>query len=148
MLAEATLMDNRRLRALLEKIADNVKGRMGCWNVSFDGRQLLIVTDEDCDRFRIMAPVIDDIALDAVDMQVLMAANFDRTLDARYAINGGYLWAVFLHPLGDLTEKLLVSGLEQVKNLVDNFGRSFASSDLKFTGGRVEPPGQFAPSRQ
>ncbi|MEX0586340.1 MAG: hypothetical protein WD176_06835 [Pirellulales bacterium] len=137
MLAEASLMDNRRLRTLLDKAADSVKGRSGCWRVHFEGRRMLVVTDEECDRFRVMSPVTEDIGLDALDMQVLMAANFDRTLDARYAINGGYLWAIFLHPLGDLTEKLLVAALEQVKNLADNFGRSYASSDLKFTGGRV-----------
>jgi hypothetical protein len=136
MVAEVSLMDNDSLRAALDRVADSVKGRTGCWNVQFDGRRMLVITDETCDRFRIMAPVIDDIALDPVDLQVLMTANFDRTLDARYATSGGYLWAIYLHPLGELTEKLLVSGLEQVKNLVDNFGRSFASSDLKFTGGQ------------
>jgi hypothetical protein len=135
MLAAMSRMDNESLRALLDQFTEGVKGRPGCWRVCFEGRKMVVVTDEARDRMRIMAPIVDDLALEPVDLQVLLAANFDRTLDARYAIKGGYLWSLYMHPLGDLTEKLLYDGLRQVKNLADNFGRSYGSSDLRFTGG-------------
>jgi hypothetical protein len=67
---------------------------------------------------------------------VLLGANFDRALDARYASGRGYLWSVFLHPLSSLTDSEFLDGVEQVVTLARNYGTSYASSNLLFQGGQ------------
>lgn len=128
-------MDNRRLHKLLQKEAAIVEGEPGFWQIEFAGRTLLVLTDETHNRMRIMTPVIEDEELDNEDYRILLAANFDRALDARYALSNDVLWSVFLHPLRELSETLLVNALQQVVRLAENFGDTYASSDLLFDGG-------------
>ena len=68
---------------------------------------LMVVTDERADRMRIMTPIQKFDAENPADRKLsamLLAANFDRALDAKYAVNNGVLWSCFVHPLGSLTE--------------------------------------------
>ena len=83
-----------------------------------------------------MTPVVEESALSSEDLRALLAANFDRALDARYAVARGYLWSVFLHPLTTLTDAQFLDGVEQVVNLAQNYGTSYTSSDLVFQGGQ------------
>ncbi len=136
MLASIALMDNEQLGEVLEDNCRVVDARPGRWLVEFAGRRMLVVTDEAQDRMRIMAVVASCEDLRPRDFRVLLAANFDRTLDARYALAGGYLWAAYLHPLADLTEHQIADGLAQVAAIAENFGTSYAASELTFTGGR------------
>jgi hypothetical protein len=128
-------MDDRRLGELLEELTDVLEGSPGRWLLLHGGRRLLVVTDELENRMRIMTPVVPYEDLRPRDFRVLLGANFDRTLDARYATAGGYLWSLYMHPLAQLTEGQLGEGLRQVVALADEFGRSYASSHLTFTGG-------------
>ncbi len=130
-------MNNERLKEVLNRATTILSDSPGCWSVEYQDRKLVVVTDEQEDRMRIMTPVVEDFQLEEADLQVVMAANFDRALDARYAIAGGYLWSVFMHPLADLTERMLIDGIRQVRDLAHNFGRSYGSSPLVFTGGRA-----------
>ena len=62
------------------------------------------MTDELDDRMRIMIPVI---TLDPDDhdlMLTLLSANFDRAMDAKYAVHEDMVWSSFLHRLSRLTE--------------------------------------------
>jgi hypothetical protein len=136
MLAPLALMDNDQLGEVLAENCLVIDARPGRWLVEFAGRRMLVVTDEACDRMRIMSLVTDCEELRPRDYRVLLAANFDRTLDARYAIAGGFLWAAFLHPLAELTADQIASGLRQVAALAANFGTTYAASELTFTGGR------------
>ena len=81
-----------------------------------------------------MAPIIGQGDLDAEDLEILLAANFGRALDAKYALNDGVLWSLYMHPLAELSEVQFADGVEQVATLADNFGGSFASSNLSFSG--------------
>jgi hypothetical protein len=137
MLAHLALMDNERLEHVLEQHSQVIDAGDGRWLVEFAGRRMLVVTDDEQDRMRIMAIVVPYDQLQPRDFRVLLAANFDRTLDARYATAGGYLWAVYLHPLAELTGDQVAEGLRQVASLAENFGASYAASDLTFTGGRT-----------
>ena len=136
MIASKVGMDNKRLQQILDRATNILSNSPGCWKVECQNRKLVIVTDEAENRLRVMTPVIEDCQLEEVDLHLAMAANFDRALDARYAIAGGYLWSLFVHPLSDLTEQMLLDGIQQVRELAQNFGRSYASSSLVFTGGR------------
>ena len=93
---------------------------------------MLVLTSKKHDRMRIMAIIGDDTALELTQIRRLMEANFDRTLDARYALFQGKLWSAYLHPLSTLTEVELTAALDQVANLVKTYGTTYSSSNLQF----------------
>jgi len=70
--------------------------------------------------------VVEESALTIAAARILLQANFGQTLDARYAIKEGMLYAVFLHPLSTLEPRQIESALAQVANLVRNYGTSFS----------------------
>ena len=109
----------------------------------------MVVTDERANRMRIMTPIqkYDPKKEEDVKLAVLLLhANFDRALDAKYAINGGMLWSCFVHPLGSLSEGDLDNALTQVRTLRRNTGTSYSSTDMIFGGGQ-QPPQEEPPRR-
>jgi len=81
-----------------------------------------------------MAPIAPQEELDDEEFIILLQANYGRALDAKYALNDGVLWSVFMHPLGELTDGQFTDGVEQVATLADNFGESYTSSNLLYGG--------------
>lgn len=128
-------MDNRKLADLMKSSAEILEGEEGAWVLRYGGEEMIVLSDEAHDRMRIMAPVAEETALTATERLAALTANFDRALDARYALGRGKLWAVYLHPLGDLTERQFRDALEQVRRLKTSFGTDYTSSDLVFRGG-------------
>lgn len=127
---------NARLDGLLHKIADRVqKLRDGFWVVVVGRHRLLVITDQGNNRMRIMVPVRDSKKIPAKTLHRMMQANFDSTLDARYAIAQNKLWSVYIHPLAPLTPGELLSGIIQVINLHDSYGKTYSSGMLTFRGG-------------
>ena len=108
------------------------EGQLGFWRISYQDRVVMVVTDEYHDRMRIITPVVEVAELEESIWLIALTANFDRALDARYAVNGDYLWSAFIHPLSTCSEGQFVDGLNQVVTLADNFGTTFTSSDLVF----------------
>ena len=101
---------------------------------------ILVLTDERADRMRIMMPIrafdpnrVEDLRLALIALH----ANYDRALDARYAIQDRVLWSVFIHPLGSLTAADLENALNQVQTLRTNTGTTYSSSDLLFGPARA-----------
>lgn len=133
--AQGGRMDNRKLDALIRSSSEVLEGRPGAWGLRFKGEEFLVLSDETHDRMRIMSPVAEETALSDRDRRAVLAANFDRALDARYAVSGGKLWVVYLHPLGGLTEPQFLDALEQTHRLKANYGTTYASSELVFQGG-------------
>ena len=129
-----THMTNQRLGDLIGDVASDVAGQLGYWQFSVRGRDLLVMTDESHNRMRIMAPIAPQSELDGQDMVLLLEANYGRALDAKFALNDGVLWSVFIHPLAELTDDQFKDGIEQVATLADNYGTSYASSTLVFAG--------------
>jgi len=70
--------------------------------------------------------------LDSELLHVLLQANYDRALDARYAMRNKELWAVVVHPLATLATDDLPSLFDQVVTLVKNTGTTFSSTELVF----------------
>ena len=128
-------MDNGRLQTLIEGLAEDIEGEAGYWSFTVASRQVIVVTDDAADRMRIMTPVAEDDGLTAEQVRTLLEANFDRALDARYALARGYVWSAFIHPLTALTEGEFVEGVHQVVTLADNYGTTYTSTDLVFQGG-------------
>lgn len=133
MITRAPGMDGQRLAELIDEYTRVVERSPGSWRAEYRGRVIFIVIDPAHDRLRMMTPVEEERNLGEDDLRTLLAANFDRALDARFALADEFLWSVFMHPLRDLTERQFLDALDQVTTLADNYGSSYSSSDLFFT---------------
>lgn len=133
--AEAYQMDNARLESLIARVDKDYQGREGLWEFQLEGVPLRVVTDKNANRMRIYAPIIKADSIDKDKLYRLMQANFDSTLDARYAIAQGMLWGTFIHPLSSLTDQNFLSGIGQTVNIVISYGNAYSSGVLTFGGG-------------
>ena len=131
----AAPMTNARLDGLIRQTSKTVKGEAGYWQIKIGGRDVLVITDARHNRMRIMSPVAAQDQLDKDELIRLLEANFGSALDAKYALRDQTLWSVFTHPLAELSDEQFLDCMTQVANLADNFGRSYASSNLIFGGG-------------
>lgn len=129
------LMDNARLDTLIRELSGTVEGKLGYWQFTVKGRELLVMTDERYNRMRIMTPITAQNELDKDILTILLEANYGRALDAKYALSNDTLWSVFTHPLAELTDEQFIGCVGQVATLADNFGSSYASGNLFFGGG-------------
>lgn len=128
-------MTNRKIAELLDRLDVDVQGQDGLWRFLVNDVEVTIITDENADRMRIIAPVAETDELLANEYERVLQANFDSALDARYAIAKSVLWSAFIHPLSPLTDRQFIEGLGQVVNLVTTFGTSYHSGSAVFGGG-------------
>ena len=128
-------MDNEWLGELIQQHATKmIKADPGYWRFEFDEMLTLVITDASHNRMRIISPVNDVDSISSEQWQILMSANFDRALDARYCVKGDMLWSAFIHPLAQLSAGQFLNGLQQVVTLAKNYGSSYSSGDLFFNG--------------
>ena len=120
------------LGKMLGMLMTDLEGEPGFWHGTRDEAQVFVLADEPHDRMRIMSLVGEVQEKDPEFFQLLLGANFDRALDARYAMRGEELWSVSVHPLATLAPDDVGSFLDQVVRLVKNTGSSYASTDLVF----------------
>ena len=125
-------MTTTAMGKLLESYLTDLEGEKGFWRGNREEVPLFVFSDDEHDRMRLMAPigVVED--LDADLLHVLLQANYDRALDARYAMRNKELWAVVVHPLATLATDDLPSMFDQIVKLVKNTGTTFASTELVF----------------
>jgi len=130
-----TPMNNARLHEIINLLDEKTEGENGYWKFSLEGVPLQVITDENADRMRVIAPILktDDLSKD--ELFRLMQANFDSALDARYAIANGILWGTFIHPLSSLTDEDFLMGVGQTANVVISYGSTYSSGALVFNGG-------------
>ncbi len=128
--------------AVLEKMAQVIAAldedamRTGNnWQLTVEETMMLVVTDANAGRMRIITPIAPAEELPEGAMERLLQANFDTALDARYAVAQGLVWSTFIHPLDTLTQRDFASGLLQTKTLSDTFGTTFSSGALNYGGG-------------
>lgn len=93
---------------------------------------MMVLASEPHDRMRAFTPIGDETTLQDAPLRILMEANFDRALDARYAIFQNRLYSVYLHPLSSLTKDQLANALDQVATLAQTYGTTYSSSSLQF----------------
>lgn len=135
---EEGAMDNERLHQLIQRVDPEFTGRPGLWQLQVAGIGVRIITDSKNDRMRILIPIRETGDLTRDDLYRLSQANFDTTLDARYAIANGVLWSTFIHPLSSLTDQDFLSGLGQAVNIARTYGETYSSGLLNFSGGDSE----------
>ncbi|MEM7282687.1 MAG: hypothetical protein AAF438_13780 [Pseudomonadota bacterium] len=129
-----------RLDELIKRIDDEAERNGNQWMFSYEEMQVLVVTDAQADRMRVMTPVVAVDAVDEKQLFRLMQANFDSALDARYAIAQDVLWSTFIHPLSPLTDEQFFSGVGQTLTLVTTYGTTYSSGALLFGGGDSAEP--------
>jgi hypothetical protein len=122
------------LAALLPSLLSELEGKPGIWRGTRGETPVYLLCDEEHNRMRVMSPVGEMRELDAEFLSLLLQANFDRALDARYALRGRELWSVFVHPLSTVASDDLGLIIDQVVALVKNTGSTYASADLVFGG--------------
>jgi hypothetical protein len=132
MLQDAQSMTTTAMGKLLESYLTDLEGEKGFWRGNRDEVPVFVFSDDEHDRMRLMAPIGVVEELDPDLLHVLLQANYDRALDARYAMRNKELWAVVVHPLATLATDDLPSMFDQVVMLVKNTGTTFASTELVF----------------
>jgi len=125
-------MTHSTLGRLLERVLTDMEGSEGFWHGQRDDVTVYVISDVEHDRMRIMAPVGELRVKDAGFLTILLRANFDRALDAKYALRNKELWSVFMHPLSTIVPDDLGTFVDQVVRLVKNTGSTYASSELVF----------------
>lgn len=140
---EANAMNNAHLDQLVRKI-EGIEGEIegggsGAWRFRYRGHVVFIFTDERADRMRIMVPVAEAEGLGKEALYRAMQANFESSLDARYAIAQGALWSAFIHPLSPLADPEFYSGFHQTVTLAETYGTTYSSGGLSFSGGDDAP---------
>jgi hypothetical protein len=125
-------MNQRTLGALLPSLLADLEGKDGVWRGARADVPVYILCDEEHNRVRIMAPIGELRDLDPDFLALLLRANFDRALDAKFTMREKEIWSLFVHPLSTLADDDLGLFLDQVVTLVRNTGTTFASTELIF----------------
>jgi hypothetical protein len=125
-------MTTQAMGKLLESYVTELEGQPGFWRGVRSEVPVFVFSDDEHDRMRIMAPIGVIEELDSDLLHVLLQANYDRALDARYAMRGNELWSVVVHPLATLATDDLPNLFDQTVLLVKNTGTTFASTELVF----------------
>ncbi|MGJ3248790.1 MAG: hypothetical protein ACFE0I_22295 [Elainellaceae cyanobacterium] len=137
--AEMTL---ERLENILQNQDDvaNLQAQAGQLQFTLDDRSMVVLSNEENDRMRILTPVISANRLTPQQVQNILIANFHTTLDARYAVTDRTLVSVFVHRLSSLQDNDFRSALYQVANLAESFGTTYSSGELIFgPNGQPQP---------
>lgn len=119
--------ERHRLTAQVEK---SVRPPSETWSFRTGPFSVLIQTQEDADRLRIVAFISDAADLDRDHLRRLLEANAHSTLDARYALVEGRLVSAFLHPLRETSHAQFVLGLYQTLHCAETCGSSFSGGTL------------------
>ena len=124
--AVAAPMDPMRLEQLFAARGGAIEGPTGAIRTQIDGVDVYLISDTRRDRMRIIVRIAPVARLDPRILPVLLEANFDRTLEARYAVAEGHVFAIFVHPISSLTPALLDSSIDQVLSLQRTFGTTYS----------------------
>ena len=128
-------MSNQKIDAILRAESEMVEGKDGSWRALFGQRILMVITDENNNRMRIIAPVVEEKELKKAQYEEMLRAQFHKALDIKYALFDGVLWSMYAHPLKELTEAQFKDAISQVYFGAENFGGSYKSTGIQFGAG-------------
>ena len=120
------------LLAVINEVAEEVVVEGNTVQFSFKGISMFLIHDQQADRMRLVAPIIETKDLEAGMLEKAMEANFHTALDARYATSEGIVWSVFIHPLSDLQPSFFKSAILQVATARVTFGDGYTSGAMSF----------------
>jgi hypothetical protein len=125
-------MSQELLAKHIEDIAGSAAVSPNVVEFQYDDIKIACVSDATHDRMRLISPVANLDSLQPAHLEILLVANFHTTLDARYALSEGVIYAAFLHPMSTLTRAQLESAIRQVSALSRNFGSTYSSDELVY----------------
>lgn len=128
-------MTMSRLGEILFALDPEAQSTATSVEMTLDGIPVIVVADPVADRMRAMVPIRSAEGMSPEEMLRVMQANFDSTLDARYAVAQGRLWGVFIHPLSPLEKDQLLSALVQTINIARTYGQAYSGGAQVFGGG-------------
>lgn len=120
------------LEQALADIASDIEVNQNQILFKFENQSLLLVTDTEADRMRIIIPIAKVEEITAEDMAKMMIANFHTALDGRYAVGNGIVYSAFIHPLSSLQIDDFKSAVLQVASLAETFGSTYTSGSSLF----------------
>ncbi len=97
----------------LRRVAHDLSGSDGRWTAVYRDTRLLVFAVEAHGRMRAMAAIADADDLEPAELEVLLAANYGRALDAKFAIGEGVLWSLFNRPMAGLCHQELIDGIDR-----------------------------------
>ena len=128
-------MTQDRLHDLILEVGSDVVIAENMVRFTYDGADLLCISDVSADRMRIISPIVELSEVDSEQLLIALAANFHTALDARYAISDGVIYAAYIHPLRPLSDEEVLSAVRQVARARNTFGTEYSSGELFFGGG-------------
>lgn len=102
----------------------------GHWQLNVGSFPVRIQTQESANRMRIVAYISGADGTSDADFIRMMEANSHSALDARYAIDDGYIVSLFLHPFKELELHQFVLGFYQVISCAETYGRDYTGGTL------------------
>ncbi|MGF1671516.1 MAG: hypothetical protein ACFCU6_13785 [Balneolaceae bacterium] len=126
------VMTQEKLETIIWQETSQPEGRGGVVQFIYDDIAMAVLSDTNFDRMRIIAPIINQGDMTQRQLFSIIEANFQSTLDARYATNEGVLYSAYIHPLSSLSRQEVLSALRQVAALVHNFGTTYSSDELMY----------------
>ena len=127
-------MNQKSLEKIIKSIALSSIGENGVVEFSYSNVKMYLISDIKHDRMRIISPVAEYKELNRENLDAALESNFHKSLDARYAVSDGVLYAAYIHPLSELSEQQIKSAVQQVANLASSFGKEYTSGFLTYGG--------------
>jgi hypothetical protein len=104
------------------------------YQIETEAFRLLVLVSEDHAWLRLLTPITPLPAAQPF-LEQLLAANFDLTQEARYAIHQEILWAVFYHSLEGLTVNDFTSAVQRLQILhqegMDEFFNTIVEQQIR-----------------
>ncbi len=130
----SAVMTQDRLQDLILQAGSDVIISGNLVRFTYEDANLLCISDVSADRMRIISPIVELSEIGVDQLLLALTANFHTVLDARYAISDGVVYALFIHPLGPLSEGEVLSAIRQVARARNTFGTEYSSGELIFGG--------------
>ena len=121
-------MNQFELENAIRSVAASVSDADEYLEFYLEGRAMYLSSDPKQNRMRIFTPVASYDRLSQEQIKKAMQANFDSAQDARYALDGNILNAVFMHDLASINRDIIHTAMIQVLNLAGSFGSDYSSS--------------------
>jgi hypothetical protein len=131
-MGECKPMTQARLEQIFADQVDAIAGPPGAIQTQIDGLNVYLISDPENDRMRMVVPIQMVARVDPRVLGALLVANFNNSLDSRYAVSDGVIYSAFMHPISSLTPDLVRSALAQVVSLAKTFGSTFTAGELAF----------------
>jgi len=127
-------MNTGKLHEIISQVSDTIASNGNSIQFSYRDRPLICVYDGNANRMRIISPIVERKEIGEKELLNAMVANFHSALDVKYALSDEIIWAVFIHPLKELSDHQVLDAIEQVYNASINFGTTYSSTNLVFPG--------------